>query len=430
MRSSCRCLILAVLILGFSSSEPSVRAQPVFSAPTEGYSARVGVQAATRIDWTFVLANQSQVRPPAGWLPADYDSTKQTYELYVPRRRDAKALIPAIVFISTGTEPTGWNSFKRICQARGILFAGTRNAGNDCPEKKRTRIVLDVLDDLRRKYPIDPDRTYLAGISGGARMAGFIGFALPEYFGGVLSICAGEDLRKEPWLRHRVRDRLSVALLTGERDFNHAEVTRLRGPYLEAVGIRTKVWVQPGLGHSMPNERILQEAYLWLEAGLPKRKELAKKFPASRIAANAAPDRAEQAKALLDEGKGRVEKKEGLYPGLMLLEGVQERWPDTEAGAEAKKILLEYQEKPDRPWEAEDIAEQRRFLIAEARGLDAYASGKLDPVYQKQRRGVARSAMHLWMRVLADRPDSPEGMEAKKRIPELKKLAGEPEPKE
>ena len=37
-------------------------------------------------------------------------------------------------------------------------------------------------------------------------------------------------------------DRLSVALMTGDGDFNRAEVERLRGPYLSEVGVRTHWW--------------------------------------------------------------------------------------------------------------------------------------------------------------------------------------------
>ena len=100
------------------------------------------------------------------------------------------------------------------------------------------------------------------------------------------------------------------------------------------------------------------------------------------------------------------------------------RWPDLPAADEAKKVLLDYQGRKDRPWEAEDIAEQRRFLIAQARALDAYASGKLPPQYIKERPGAAKQALALWQKVLADGVNVNACREAKKRIPELEKIAG------
>jgi hypothetical protein len=83
--------ILPLLLLAVVSS---VRA----AALPPGYHAKVAVSAPTRLDWTFALSNRSLANPPADWL-GDYDSTKQQYELFVPRREPKKHL-PVILFIS------------------------------------------------------------------------------------------------------------------------------------------------------------------------------------------------------------------------------------------------------------------------------------------------------------------------------------------
>jgi dienelactone hydrolase len=394
----------------------------VVAALPAAYHAKVAVSAPTRIDWTFVLTNRSLASPPADWL-GDYDSKRQSYELFVPPRRDARKLLPVIVFISPANEPMGWKRFENVCKQRGILFAGPRSAGNDCPPKKRVRLVLDVLDDIRRNYATDPDRTYLAGFSGGGRIACAIAFALPEYFGGVLPICASGELRGESWLRQRVIDRLGVALLTGEKDFNRAEVKRLRGPLLQGVGVTARVWVQAGMGHDVPSEKTLLEAIRWLDDSATRRQDAAKRDPASRIDGSAAPGREEQAQALFAEAKKRLGKRETLHSGLMQLKGCMQRWPDLQVGADAKTILLDYDGRTERPWDADDLAEQRRFLIAQARALDSYASGDLPPQYAKERPDAARAAIQLWQKVLVDGPDTAAGREAKKRIPALEKIA-------
>jgi pimeloyl-ACP methyl ester carboxylesterase len=393
----------------------------VRAASADGYQPKATVAAPTRLDWTFALSNQSLADPPADWLK-DYDSAKQQYELYVPPQRDPKKPLPLILFVSPGNEPMGWKYFEPICKNFGFAFAGLRQAGNDCPPKRRVRILLDVLDDVRRRYPTDCDRTYIVGFSGGGRIACAAAFALPDYFGGAMPICASGDLRDEPWLRQRVIDRLSVALMTGENDFNRAEVERLRGPYLKEVGVRTRWWEQAGLGHGVPDEKQLLEAVKWLEEGVERRRKLAKDYPAMRLTSQGAPSRAEAAKAILSEGKHRLETKKTLFSGLMLLQGCMNRWPDLPAADEAKKILLDYEGRKERPWEAEDVAEQRRFLIAQARALDAYASGDLPPQYVKERPETAKQALALWQKVLEDGVDADARREAKKRIPALKKL--------
>jgi pimeloyl-ACP methyl ester carboxylesterase len=302
--------------------------------------------------------------------------------------------------------------------------ASPRGAGNRCPFPRRVRIVLDVLDDIRRRFPIDPDRTYLAGFSGGGRVACTIGFALPELFGGVISFCAAGDLRNESWLRHRVRDRLSVALVTGETDFNRGEIERFRGPLLKEVGVRTRVWVEPKTGHAVPAGPV-PEVFAWLERDRPRRAELAAAWPASRIAADTAPGRRETARALLAEANTRLARPDSLYSGLMLLKGIRVRWTGLPEARAAEKTLLEYDSRDRRPWEQQDITEQRRFLLARARGIDAYASGPLPRQYAAGRGDMLQAAITLWTRILGDGRDADAVRQARQRIPLLRKRLAE-----
>ena len=393
------------------------------AGPLDGYHSEVNVTAPTRLDWVFALANQSPKDPPAEWLK-DYDSTKQTYELYVPKTKapQPKAPQPVVIFISPSNTAMGWKHWEHVCRLQGIIFAGPHQAGNNCPMPRRVRIVMDVLDDVRRRFKVDSDRTYIAGFSGGGRIACSIAFALPEYFGGVIPVCAAGDLRRESWLSQRVIDRLSVALLTGEGDFNRGEVQRFRGPMLAELGVRTKVWAYPGLGHGVPSGQSLVEVHKWLDATVEKRRAFGKKYPASRIAADAAPTRQQWAASLLAEAKSRLKQPETLYSGLMQLKGIRARWSDLPAAAEATKILVEYDGRAEKPWEQDDIAEQRRFLIARARAIDAYASGPLPKQYAKQRADMAKAAISLWTQVLRDGQDIRAVAQAKKRIPALKAI--------
>jgi hypothetical protein len=390
--------------------------------PARGYQAKVKVSAATRLDWTFVLSNQNQPNPPADWLPKDYDSTKQQYELFVPPNYDPKKPSPVVLFISPGKGAGGWKEWEPICKKAGAIFVAPYDAGNECPPKMRVRIVLDVLDDVRRNYNIDADRTYITGFSGGGRIAAAVAFALPDLFGGVAPLCSAGDLRNERWLRHRLVDRLSVAMISGENDFNRGEVERFRGPQYADMGVRTKVWVTPKMGHVVPPTNMLQEAFTWMEEGVKTRRELAKNYPASRTAGDAATTRDELSKGLLAEGKQRLENEETLYSGLMMLQGVMVRFDKSPAADEARKILSEYEAKKEKPWEDADIADQRRYLIAEARGLAAYATGPLPQEYAKMRVEMAEKALELWELIAKDGQDAKAVEESKTRIPELKKL--------
>src|SRR5262245_43981294 len=88
--------------------------------PQPGYTAKVTVAGPTRLDWTFAFTNRSLAEAPADALGKDYDSAKQTYELFVPARKDAKKPAPAILFISAGDEPSGWKAFESVCKDKGF----------------------------------------------------------------------------------------------------------------------------------------------------------------------------------------------------------------------------------------------------------------------------------------------------------------------
>jgi predicted esterase len=327
--------------------------------------------------------------------------------------------------VSPSDKASGFRPWRAACEKLGVIFAGPHGAGNNCDVKKRVRIVLDVLDDVRRQFHTDVDRTYITGFSGGGRIACSIGFSLPEHFGGVIPICAAGELREEPWLRQRAIDRLSVALVSGETDFNRGEVERFRGPLLRDVGVRTRWWVIPKLGHGVPSGDALVEVMNWLDEQADERRSLAKTYPAIRISGDEAPSREQYARQLFDEGKSRLVDRKTLSSGLMLLQGVYTRWPDLPQADSAKKILLEHDADRESGWQEEDVALQRRFLIARARSIDAYASGDLAKTYEPQRAAMADAAISLWQQVIADGHDKTAAAEGEKRISELTKLLGE-----
>jgi hypothetical protein len=125
---------------------------------------------------------------------------------------------------------------------------------------------------------------------------------------------------------------------------------------------------------------------------------------------------------LADEADQRLAKRETKYTGLMLLKGVLDRWPDLPPAAAAKKVLLEAEQSADTAWQADDIAEQRKFLIARARRLSDYALGPLPDQYAKQRKDMAAAAIELWNLVIEDGQDEKAVAEGKAALPKLKEI--------
>jgi len=374
------------------------------TAADVGFQSEVKVAAPTRIDWEFAVGSFGQEKPK---LPADYDSRKQRYQLFVPKDYDAKEAWPLVVFISPGDDPLGWRFWQKPCQDLGMLFCAPYGAGNAVPVDQRTRMVLDVFDDVRRRYQVDPDQTYIAGFSGGGRMACALAFALPEYFGGVVPVCGTNPLNKIPALRHRVRDRLSVAFVTGSGDFNRKENEDYMFPYFQDVGIRSRLWVVPKMGHSVPGPDVLAEVHAWLAEDLKRRQTDAKERPGLAAASDEVKTGAQQATGQLEAAEAGLKDPERTWPAVALLEGIVERWGKTEVADKARKHLDQVKADPKR---AQLLAEQRgaeerRELTAQAKALERF--------------GLRRRALETWRKLAKDQAESAAG---KKAAAEAKRL--------
>lgn len=374
--------------------------------PATGFQPEVTVAAPTRLDWRFVAA---AFGPKATHLPTTFDSTGQRYQLYVPPAYDPAHAWPLVVFISPGDDPLGWRFWDRPCAAAGTLFCAAYGAGNNCPPGQRVRIVLDVLDDVRRHYRVDPDQTYLTGFSGGGRMACTIAFALPEYFGGVVPVCGTNPPNELAYLRHRVRDRLSVALVTGTDDFNRRENEEYMLPFLQALGVRTRLWVVPKLGHAVPGPEVLAEVYRWLGDDLKRRQADREAHPLLAVRADEAPTPERQGARMVEAAEADLRDPKRTWEAAALLQGVVARFGRTEAADRARKLQAEILADPSRAARVAEVggAEERRLLTAQAEGLE--------------RLGDWNGALQAWRRLLKQYPETPAGTRAAEAVGRLEK---------
>jgi predicted esterase len=387
-----------------------------------GYHPDVRVVAPGRLDWTFVVSRQSLDPAPTA-RTTGYDATRQSYELYVPPGPSPRPAYALILHVPSGPRSDGWLHWQQVCQRHRVILAGVHQAGNDVALEARARTVLDVLDDVRRRFPIDPDRTYITGMSGGGHAASSIAYALPELFGGHIPICGTWNLRVEAMLRHRVSERLSVAVLTGATDFNRPELEREFFPILRAQHIRAQLWVYPGMGHAYPNAAQLDQVFQWVEAGLPQRRLAGALFPASRLVGAATPD--EWSTAVLLEAGQRLELSGGEASGLFLLQGVIDRWPGLPAAEAAQKLLDEFDASSPVPWKEIYLAERMHFRYLQARTFDGIVNSTPPPNYPVPRINLLQIAFALWQEVHDLAPaDSSIAQEAGARLAVLHQQTG------
>lgn len=294
---------------------------------------RVG--AATRIDWEFAARGFGKDVS----LPAGFDSTKQKYQLFLPKGHAKDKPAGLILFISAGDAPAGLTAWQKTCQDQNFVFASPFAAGNNVPAAQRTRVILDVLDDVRRTCKIDPDRTYLTGFSGGGRMACAIGFALPEYFGGVVPLCGTNPPPGLTASRHLLCDRLSVAFVTGEKDFNRKENEVYMAPWFADIGVRSKLFLMPKAGHAIPSPAIVADIHAWLEDDLPRRRTFRKARPQLVAGVDDTPTAADQPRRWLEAAKQDLGSPDRTWRAVSLLQAIPERWPKSDAAAAARAAL-------------------------------------------------------------------------------------------
>jgi hypothetical protein len=396
--------------------------RPHLPALPLGYHPTVHVAAPGRLDWTFVNSAHSLDMAPTA-ATRGYVSTSQSYELYVPPGYDPRHAWPLILHVSTGQRSDGWAAWQKTCQDRRVLLAGVHNAGNDVGMTARARKVLDVLDDVRRRFHVDPDRTYITGCSGAGHAACAIAHALPELFGGVIAICGAWNLRAEQMLRQRASERLSEAVLTGETDFNRPELEREFYPILRQQNIRALLRVYPGMGHGRPDGAELERVFQWVEAGLPQRRLLGALFPASRLAGTPSPE--EWSMAVLMEASQRLEVPGASALGLFELQAVVDRWRGLPAAEIAQKLLGEFDASSPVPWRQTYRAERMNFRYLQAKMFDGIVNSPPPPGYPVPRINLLVIALALWQEIRELAPaKSAISLEAGNRLAVLHREAG------
>jgi hypothetical protein len=128
----------------------------------------------------------------AALRPQAIDLTGERFSVYVPAQRPSQGYA-LMVFIPPWQDahlPPGW---AKVLEQHGMIFVSAAKSGNEEKVLDR-RIPLALLGayNVMQRYPIDPERVYIGGFSGGSRVALRTALAYPDLFRGAL-LNAGSD---------------------------------------------------------------------------------------------------------------------------------------------------------------------------------------------------------------------------------------------
>ena len=114
-----------------------------------------------------------------------YDLSTESFEVFVPDTYTSDKPFGLFVWIS----PANSGGLARpknleVLRNRNMIWIGANNSGNDRWHWYRTGLALDAAHNMAQLYNIDPERIYIAGYSGGGRVASSMAFLYPEIFKG------------------------------------------------------------------------------------------------------------------------------------------------------------------------------------------------------------------------------------------------------
>ncbi len=178
----------------------------------------------------------------------------QTYALYVPSTYSHErpwSLLLAFHPAARGRLMV--EKFQAAAEQYGYIVAASNNSRNG-PHAVSAAAAQAMSADVGRRFSIDPQRVYLTGMSGGARVATGIALA-GNNIAGVIASSAGF-----PDSQPRGSVPFAVFSTAGSEDFNYIEMRlldrKLSSPHFLAVFQG---------GHTLPPDDIAVDALEWME---------------------------------------------------------------------------------------------------------------------------------------------------------------------
>ena len=185
------------------------------------------------------------------------------WTLHVPTKPGPLGVIIFVSPSASARPPRGWIE---ILDERKLIWVAAHNFGNPVPVRQRILAAVMGLTYAQQHYPIDASRIYIAGMSGGGRVASVAITEFPQLFTGALYIVGVNfwDEQASPRLPQIQRKR--YVFLTGDHDFNRDETRAVYKRYLEAGATKSLLMDLPHFGHQYPNGAQLDTAIQFLDA--------------------------------------------------------------------------------------------------------------------------------------------------------------------
>ena len=202
---------------------------------------------------------------------------KEKFSLYVPGSPPPKEGYGLLVYVAPWEEMGTPKSWRPVLDRRGIIMVMADASGNETKiYDRRMPLALLAYENVKARYPVDPNRTYVGGMSGGSRTALTIALAYPDVFRGALLNAGSNPIGKESEFRLPPAElfaqfqRTRLAYVTGEKDEEHIHEDELSRASMRSWCVFDEdVWSIPKIAHIPPDGAMMIRALAMLEKKVP-----------------------------------------------------------------------------------------------------------------------------------------------------------------
>jgi pimeloyl-ACP methyl ester carboxylesterase len=153
-----------------------------------------------------------------------------------------------------------------VLDDKHLLYVAADGFGNSRPTAERMLVAVTAMKLARRLSALDGRRLYIAGMSGGGRVASQVITHFPQLFSGALCIVGADYfMPRDEAVRSKLAERRLV-FITGEHDFNQRELRLVTRRYRQAGVSNVLLMDLPQLGHELPPTDVFAQALDYLAA--------------------------------------------------------------------------------------------------------------------------------------------------------------------
>jgi len=187
------------------------------------------------------------------------------WQVTLPENHAAQSPQGLLVYISPQNSGKIYEGWKPLLTKKNLIWIAADEAGNGFSAQRRVLQALLALQLASKKYSIDKQRIYIAGLSGGGRVVSMMAPLYPEMFTGSIFIGGANDWGSKLPEKISLMRKSSYVFINGDSDFNLKESKKVFTKFKQS-GISNLEFIEvPGLGHSPPDTNWLVTAIDFLD---------------------------------------------------------------------------------------------------------------------------------------------------------------------